>query len=183
MESISAVCRTPRSQSRQCAGHHRDDLSILQHTAETISAFCNTPQRQTMYIPRSQNWNLNLSLVAFKETIRKNPFSSEHIYHERKDFKYKILICKEKFFVSAVCCTPRRHFCDRIARKIETEFENTLACLSGAHMGSNHEKKLEVENLVTLSLSCWIGLATCRKNRIRVSNRHVEIASGVCRKG
>ena len=50
-------------------------------------------------------------------------------------------------------------------------------------MGSNHEKKLEVENLVTLSLSCRIGLATCRKNRIRVSNRHVEIASGVCRKG
>ena len=24
--------------------------------------------------------------------------------------------------------------------KIETEFENTLACLSGAQMGSNHEK-------------------------------------------
>ena len=25
--------------------------------------------------------------------------------------------------------------------EIETEFENTLACLSGAQMGSNHEKK------------------------------------------
>ena len=24
--------------------------------------------------------------------------------------------------------------------KIKTEFENTLACLSGAQMGSNHEK-------------------------------------------
>ena len=24
--------------------------------------------------------------------------------------------------------------------KIETEFKNTLACLSGAQMGSNHEK-------------------------------------------
>ena len=24
--------------------------------------------------------------------------------------------------------------------EIETEFENTLACLSGAQMGSNHEK-------------------------------------------
>ena len=31
--------------------------------------------------------------------------------------------------------------------EIETEFENTLACLSGAQMGSNHEKKLQVENL------------------------------------
>ena len=36
--------------------------------------------------------------------------------------------------------------------EIETEFENTLACLSGAQMGLNHEKKLEVENLVTHSL-------------------------------
>ena len=36
--------------------------------------------------------------------------------------------------------------------EIETEFENTLACLSGALKGLNHEKKLEVENLVTHSL-------------------------------
>ena len=36
--------------------------------------------------------------------------------------------------------------------EIETEFENTLLCLSGAQMGSNHEKKLEVKNLVTHSL-------------------------------
>ena len=35
--------------------------------------------------------------------------------------------------------------------EIETEFENTLACLSGAQMGSNREK-LEVKNLVTHSL-------------------------------
>ena len=33
--------------------------------------------------------------------------------------------------------------------KIETEFENTFACLSGAQLGLNH-KKLKVENLVTL---------------------------------
>ena len=33
--------------------------------------------------------------------------------------------------------------------EIETEFENTLACLSGAKMGW---KKLEVENLMTHSL-------------------------------
>ena len=36
--------------------------------------------------------------------------------------------------------------------EIETEFKNTLACLSGSQMGSNHEKKLEAENLVTHSL-------------------------------
>ena len=32
--------------------------------------------------------------------------------------------------------------------EIETEFENALACLSGAQIGSNHEK-MEVKNLVT----------------------------------
>ena len=36
--------------------------------------------------------------------------------------------------------------------EIESDFENTLTCLSGAQMGLNHEKKLEVENLVTHSL-------------------------------
>ena len=36
--------------------------------------------------------------------------------------------------------------------EIETEFENTLACLSGAQMGLNHEKKMEVEHLMTHSL-------------------------------
>ena len=35
--------------------------------------------------------------------------------------------------------------------EIETKYENTLACLSGAQMGSNYEK-LKVENLVTYSL-------------------------------
>ena len=43
-----------------------------------------------------------------------------------------------------MCCTPRSRFfelCDRIyLGEIETECENTLACLSGAQMGSNYEK-------------------------------------------
>ena len=36
--------------------------------------------------------------------------------------------------------TPRRSLCDRISREIETEFENTLAFISGAQLGLNHEK-------------------------------------------
>ena len=35
--------------------------------------------------------------------------------------------------------------------EVETKFENILACLWGAQMGSNHEK-IEVENLVAHSL-------------------------------
>ena len=38
-----------------------------------------------------------------------------------------------------------------IETKFETEFENTLACLSGAHKG-RIMKKMEVEHLVTHSL-------------------------------
>ena len=38
-------------------------------------------------------------------------------------------------------------------RSKKRQFENTLVCLSGAQMGLNREKKLEVENLVTHSLS------------------------------
>ena len=60
--------------------HHRDDLSGVQYTAEINCT------------PRNQNRNLNLSMVAFKET---------------------------------------KEYLD----EIETVFENTLACLSGAQMG------------------------------------------------
>ena len=42
-------------------------------------------------------------------------------------------------------------------RKIETEFENALACLSGAQIGSNHEK-MEVKNLMTHSLYILLTL-------------------------
>ena len=71
------------------------------------------------------------------------------------------VVCTE--MISAVCNTPPRSSLRYVAHRgdnfvieyldeIETEFENTLACLSGAQMVSNHEKKLEVENLVTHSL-------------------------------
>ncbi len=36
--------------------------------------------------------------------------------------------------------------------EFKTEFENILECESGAHMGSIHEKKTVIKNLVLLSL-------------------------------
>ena len=42
---------------------------------------------------RKQNRILHLSKVAFKETIRRNPFRGKRIYHERKDMKYNMLVC------------------------------------------------------------------------------------------
>ena len=42
--------------------------------------------------------------------------------------------------ISAVCCTRGDNFVIEYLGEIETDFENTLACLSGAQMGLNHEK-------------------------------------------
>ena len=85
---ISAVCitplrwslYTPQRWSQRYATQRRDDLRGVQQTAEINCT------------PRKQNRILHLSRAAFKETIRRNPFQGEHIYHERKDLKYKMLI-------------------------------------------------------------------------------------------
>ena len=81
-------------------------------------------------------------------------FRGEHIYHKIKDFKNKILFAKPKILTSR--CHAHRgveflNFVIQYLGKIKTDFENTLACLSGAQIGSNQEKK-EVKNLVTQSL-------------------------------
>ena len=57
-----------------------------------------------------------------------------------------------KFFLRGVMHTVESNFLNfeiKYLGEIEIKFENTLACLSGAQIGSNREKKLEVENLVT----------------------------------
>ena len=96
-----------------CA-HHRDDLSGVQHTVVIISVVCNTPRSQSRQCAayrgddpthrgddlrgaqqQNQNRNLHLSMVAFKETIRRNPFRGEHIYHEIKDFNNFFLFDKK----------------------------------------------------------------------------------------
>ena len=48
-----------------------------------------------------------------------------------------------KFWLRSVMHTAESIFSNFVIEylgEIETEFENTLACLSGAQMGSNHEK-------------------------------------------
>ena len=80
--------------------------------------------------PRSQNQNLYKSLGAFKGTIRRNPFRGEQFYHVKKDLKKFFLFAKTNIFTTFVI---------EYLGEIETEVENTLACLSGAQMGLNHE--------------------------------------------
>ena len=68
------------------------------------------------------------------------------MYHERKDLK-KFFICYNIFLSLA---HRGDNFVIEYLDEIETEFENTSACSSGAQMGLTHEKT--VENLVTHSL-------------------------------
>ena len=49
----------------------------------------------------------------------------------------------EKKLISGVCCSAAHrgdHFVIKYLGEIEPDFENILACLSGAQMGLNHEK-------------------------------------------
>ena len=85
----TAETRAPTlNKSQRCATHCSDDLRSLHPTAKSISVVCITPQRQTAH----RGDKINLSQVAFKGTICRNPFRGEHIYYERKNFKHKMLI-------------------------------------------------------------------------------------------
>ena len=127
-EMISSVCNIPGRISPQCASHrwddlcthHIDDLSGVQYTAEINCT------------PRQQNRILHLCMVAFKETIMRNPSRGEHIY--QTIMKEKILSIKCWFIkknVSSQWCAAHRsdHFVIEYLGEIETEFENTLACM------------------------------------------------------
>ena len=94
-EIISAVCNIPQWSSQGCATHRGDDLRGMQHTTEINCT------------PQNQNQNLHLSLVAFKETIRRNPFRGGHIYHERKDFKKFFLLAKNFLNLRSVLQTSK----------------------------------------------------------------------------
>ena len=107
LRSVHPIVETMAPGSKKswlCSIHHWDDLCGVHHTAKSISVvpWCasyggdNLPgvyhTAKTNCTPQSQNQNLNLSLAAFKETIGRNNFRSEHFYHERKDLKNKMWI-------------------------------------------------------------------------------------------
>ena len=154
-EIISEVCNTPQRWSWQCAVYCRDDLRGVQPTEEMISAVCNPLRR---WSPRcathrgddlrsvqhtseinctlqNQNQNLHFSIIAFKETIRRNPFMGKHIYHERKDLKI---------------CTLWRQLCDQISWWNWNQIQKYISLFIRAKW-VQIMKKLEVKNLMTHS--------------------------------
>ena len=49
-----------------------------------ISTVCNIYRGDKLHTAESKIEMFHLSLVAFKGTIRRNPLSGEHTYHEKK---------------------------------------------------------------------------------------------------
>ena len=144
VESSFPVCFPRQSQALRCASHR----GVKLHTGESNCTL------------RSQNRNLCESLDAFKGTNRRNPFRDEHIYHERKDLKKFFLFAKPKI-LSPWCHAHYEiefsNFVIKYLGKIETEFENTLACLSKAQVGWNHGKNRGRKSRDTLPIS-WADL-------------------------
>ena len=79
---------------------------------EIISTVCNIPwrssQRRKTYSTAEINCTLQnkskSSLVygCFKETIRRNPFRGEHMYHERKDWRHFFNLVRNFFYLRGV---------------------------------------------------------------------------------
>ena len=117
------VCIPPRSQAPRYASPRRVTLHGVHPTAELNCT------------PRSQKRNLWESLVAFKGTIGRIPFRGKLFYHVRKDWKKKIWIAKTKILTPRCDSHHRVEFFELVIEylgEIENEFENILACLSGA---------------------------------------------------
>ena len=103
-ESNSAVCFPPWSQAPWCASHCRVNCNkflkkLCVSQASRCSSHCGVELHGVHHTTESnctlgsQNRNLFESLVGLKGTVGRNPLRGEHILHERKDLKKKILIC------------------------------------------------------------------------------------------
>ena len=66
-----------------------DFAAIFDH--KVISAVCNIPRTRRCTADRKSNSWLVCGWFL-RDNFRRNPFRGEHICHERKDLKYKILI-------------------------------------------------------------------------------------------
>ena len=132
----SMVCNL----SPQCAEHRRDDLHGMLHTAEMISTVCGTPWRFFRNLEP-----LTPQYVAHRRDRLRGGMHAAGIFFEIwNPWLHGVQIPRR----SSLGCIAHRgdNFVIEYLNEIETELENTLACLSGAQMSSNHE------NLLTHSL-------------------------------
>ena len=106
----------------------------MHHASESSSAVCIIPQSQVIKIsqkapwwctPRSQNRNLCESGCFSRDNQEKSLKGWTHLSWKKR--------FEEHFF-------DFLNFVIEYLGEIETDIENTLACLSGAQIGLNHEK-------------------------------------------
>ena len=136
-ESSSMVCIPLCSQARQCASCCGVKIYSVHHTSESNCT------------PQSQNRTFCWSLVAFKGTIRRNPFMGEHIYYERKYLKYtKWAYYSKPKILTLQCHANRRVEFFELFYRISRRNQNQIPGPGRARS----MKKMEVENLVTRSL-------------------------------
>ena len=151
----SAVCIPLLSQARQCASQPLQSQSwrCLSHCGVKLCSVHHTAESNCS--PQSQNRNLCFSLVAFKGTIRRNPFRGEHIQY-CKSWKKRI----EEFFKNLVSLKFWLH---RVIHTTELNFSNLVIEYLGESKPNSKilwpvyqgpgwvriMKKIEVENLVT----------------------------------
>ena len=125
-----------------CIIPHRQLFQISQESIRTkfkISA--------VLIISRSQTAHRRVKIkkFAFKGTITRNPFRGEHIFHERKDLRYKMLIYYAINFDTAVSCTPRSRIFELISRRNRNRIRKYLSLiirgLDGFESSKNGGKK------------------------------------------
>ena len=119
--------------SPQYVAHRWDCLCGVLHTAKIVSAVCCTPPRLT------QRWDAHGA--DFFETSRCATHCGDRLCCLLHPAEIDSAECNIKRRWSPWCAAHRGdNFVIEYLEEIETEFENTWACLSGAP-GSNHEKK------------------------------------------
>ena len=140
----------------QYVAHHGDCLCGVLHNAELISAVCGTPLISSLWCAqRSSPRYVTRPGDFFKfGTLDSAVCCTPLRWSPRYAVWYAVVCCTlwrwslwylahRWDILSGVLHTAqrRKNFVIEYLNKIKTDFENTLACLSEAHICSNHRKK------------------------------------------
>ena len=134
-----------------CASHHGVKLHSVHHPARSIYAVCIIPHSQTLRCASHQGVKIEIFVslwLLLKGQSREillgvntEPWTCLSWKKRCEEIFFKLLSLK--FALRCIKHTAESNFSNFVIEylgKIETEFENTLACLSRAQMGSKHEK-------------------------------------------
>ena len=148
------MCISRWSQTPECASHRGVQLRGVHHTMEVIKISqkgCGVHHTaESNCTPQSQTVHCRVKIKIFVSLWLLLKWQSGEILLEVNTSIRKEKIWRTIFwFAKPKILTPRCHahlgvnfflLCDRISQRNWIRIQNTLACLSGAQIGSNHEK-------------------------------------------